>query len=334
MLYATLAIYLVFCWIDRLGNWYQVIMPAYLLIVLGLAVAATGLWQRVLFTAGRPALEMTPRAVIIVALCGLIAYRFTLSLPGADSAGRPGDVGLDPGWAIIADDPPTGAAVLGTRDDLLALNYLTQVWGVRPDVQPVGAPQAQEVLATGRTLLSTVSAVPIVQQEVAADARFASASLTLVEVRTGPQREVPSPEIPLDMPVGDGLTLLGASPWRPTVHPALPRQFHPGTYLSLYWQATAPISHDWAISLRPTRGGAFIFVGDQLVQTDRAHPVQGTYPTTRWEPGEVVRDDYRVPVPPDQPADGLAVIVYRPLPEGGFQNLAELRIPVVPTALK
>ena len=29
MLYGTLAIYLVFCWIDRLGNWYQVIMPAY-----------------------------------------------------------------------------------------------------------------------------------------------------------------------------------------------------------------------------------------------------------------------------------------------------------------
>ena len=37
-LYGTLAIYLVFCWIDRFGNWFQVIIPAYPLVVIGFAV--------------------------------------------------------------------------------------------------------------------------------------------------------------------------------------------------------------------------------------------------------------------------------------------------------
>jgi len=332
LIYGTLVIYLVVCFIDRLGNWYQVIMPAYPLIVLGMAIGASHSGRR--GSASVPARGATTegsplrRMLIVLALCGLVVYRFALSLPRADSAGRPEDVGLNPGWAIIADDPPAGAAIIGTRDELLALDYLTQVWEVRPDLQPVGAPQAREALATGRLLLSTVGAVPIVQQEVAADTRFASAGVMLVEVRTGPQRDIPKLEMSLNVPVGDGLALLGVSRWQPAVHPALPRQFYPSTLLSLYWRATGPISHDWAISLRPTRGGVFIYTGDQLVQTDRAHPVQGTYPTTRWEPGEVVRDDYNVPMPPDQPVDGLAVIVYRPLLEGGFQNLAELHIPI------
>ncbi len=39
---AILAIYLVFCWIDRLGNWFQVIMPAYALLAVGLPRARRG----------------------------------------------------------------------------------------------------------------------------------------------------------------------------------------------------------------------------------------------------------------------------------------------------
>ncbi len=325
LIYSSLVIYLVFCFIDRLGNWYQVIMPAYPLIILGVAVVATDLWRR--WSPGRKAI---PQALIVVALGALIVYRFALSLPGADSSGRPGDVGLDPGWAVIADDPPAGAAVLGTRDEFLALNYLTQIWGVRPDLQPVGAVQAREVLAAGRLLLSTVAAVPIVQAEVLPEARFASAGVSLVEVRAEPRWASPSLDVSLQIAAGDGLVLLGVRRWQPAVHPALPERFRPSPRLSLYWQAAGPIVHDWAISLRPTRGGAFIFLGDRLVQSDRAHPVQGTYPTSRWLPGEVVRDDYVVPDVPDQPADGVTVIVYRALPGGGFENLAELPLPISP----
>ncbi len=325
LIYGSLAIYLVFCFIDRLGNWYQVIMPAYPLVVMGAAVAMAELWRR-----WPPGWALIGRAALLLALGGLVAYRVALSLPEADSSGRAGDEGLDPGWVIIADDPPARAAILGTRDELLALQYLTQVWGVRSDLRPVTTAQAREVLAREGLLYSTVRAVPIVQAEVKADARFSSAGVTLVAVRAEPQRELPAPEIRLMQSVGDGLRLLGVSRWQPAAPPALPERFRPRPRWTLYWQAEGPIAQDWSVSVRPTRGGAFLFVGDRLVQTDRAHPVQGAYPTSRWQPGEVVRDDYELPPLSDSAADGLAVIVYRSLPEGGFQNLAELRIPMVP----
>lgn len=75
---------------------------------------------------------------------------------------------------------------------------------------------------------------------------------------------------------------------------------------------------DYSISIRPTRGGELILVGGELLQEDHAHPVWGWYPTSRWLPGEVVRDDYLIP---DSPAhDGLMVIVYWRI-NGGFENL-------------
>ena len=96
----------------------------------------------------------------------------------------------------------------------------------------------------------------------------------------------------------------------------------------LYWQATAPITHDWSISLRPTRGGAPILSDGQVVQVDHTHPAQGVYPTSRWTPGEVVRDEYIIPPTSGQSLDGFLVIVYRALPEGGFVNAAEISLPL------
>ncbi len=47
VLYASLALYLVVSWIDRLGNWYQVIMPMYGLLALGIGAGADWLERRV-----------------------------------------------------------------------------------------------------------------------------------------------------------------------------------------------------------------------------------------------------------------------------------------------
>lgn len=317
MIYATLALYLAVCFIDRLGNWYQVIMPAYPLILLG--VAALGArWSRIPLA----------RSAFLAALGVLVVYRFALSLPGADSRGRAGDTALDPGWAIVAEDPPAGAAILGVQDELLALDYLTAIWGVRPDVRPAGAKEAARLLDQGRVVLSTISAVPIVQQEVDPAARFTAAGVNLVTVRREPETASPPLQMPVHHATDDGLVLLGASLRQPARHPALPAAFVPSQRIVLYWQAAAPIAHDWSISLRPTRGGAPILSDGQVVQIDHAHPAQGVYPTSRWTPGEVVRDEYIIPPTSGQSFDGFLVIVYRALPEGGFVNAAEISLPL------
>ena len=137
MLYATLAIYLAFCWIDRLGNWFQVIMPAYALLAVGLGAGAGWLWRRIGERGASGRGVRVARGAIILGLAALVIYRGTVSYPRADSSRRAEDTGLLPGWAILADDPPAGTAVLGTLGETLALNYLTEIWGVRPDVRSV-----------------------------------------------------------------------------------------------------------------------------------------------------------------------------------------------------
>ena len=50
--------------------------------------------------------------------------------------------------------------MLGTLGETLALNYLTEIWGVRPDVRSVTSAQAQKLLAEGAPLAVTEAALP------------------------------------------------------------------------------------------------------------------------------------------------------------------------------
>ena len=184
-LYATIAVYLVFCWIDRLGNWYQVVMPVYALLALGLAAGAGWLTDR-----------YRSRAVyagILVAFAALAVYRGVTSFPLADSSNRPDDTALAPGWAILADDPPEGTPVLGTLPETLSLNYLTQIWGVRPDVRTITSRDAAALLPRERVAV-TQSALPIVPVEVSPDPRYTAIGRTLALISPDPSAE-PAPDL-------------------------------------------------------------------------------------------------------------------------------------------
>lgn len=94
-----------------------------------------------------------------------------------------------------------------------------------------------------------------------------------------------SPAIPRDDAWENGLRLLG--------HSALPAALTPGTPLTatLTWSATAPL---------PANLTAFVHLlgpdGAIVAQSDRA-PEGGFYPTSAWQPGETVSDDYRLDLP-------------------------------------
>jgi hypothetical protein len=53
---------------------------------------------------------------------------------------------------------------------------------------------------------------------------------------------------------------------------------------------------------------------------DRAQPVFGFYPMSRWQPGEVVMDAYPFRLPPAAAPDTVIVILYRQTADG-FENL-------------
>ncbi len=109
---STLLLYAAFSFVDRLGNWYQVVMPAHALLVVTFGVTVDRL---------RQAIDRTPRrrwqpimlGLLIVGLVALVAVRFDRSWPQANQRNRPDDTALAAGRAILADQPAPGRRCAG-----------------------------------------------------------------------------------------------------------------------------------------------------------------------------------------------------------------------------
>ncbi len=89
----------------------------------------------------------------------------------------------------------------------------------------------------------------------------------------------------------DNILLLGADPIGCC-------EYHPGDiiYLELWWTAEKnPPANNWTIftHLLDSQG--------RLVTGDDGEPGQGSYPTVRWHPGELVVTEYQLFIPADAP---------------------------------
>ncbi|MEZ4767771.1 MAG: DUF2723 domain-containing protein [Caldilineales bacterium] len=318
----TVLIYLAFSFVDRLGNWFQVIMPVYAVLVATFMVAAGELWRWLAVRLERrgPRWRSSVALLLCLLFVGLIAARAAQNWPAANQRNRADDTALLPGRAILADEPLPGAAVLGVTDEALSLRYLTDIWGMRRDITAVTSDEARQILGqANRPLFVTRAAVPILREEVSAAAPLSSAGRQLIAVLPAPRMDLPSTATAVSHTLGDGLSLagyeLGAS------------EDGGGVHLRLYWRADDLISHDWSVSVRPLDdGGPIGQPGGGIVQVDAANPVQGAYPTSRWSAGEVVADDYFVAVPDGVQADGVEVVVYRQIGGGAFEDLAVVRL--------
>ena len=128
----------------------------------------------------------------------------------------------------------------------------------------------------------------------------------------------------IDEPVTEGVTLHGyAIAPSPTGAPVYDGP--PGLDVTLFWTlADGTWPDELAISVRPTLGGAFLPNPDDpgaILQQDAPAPARGMMVATS-APAQVA-DAYRFPGAQD--ADGLMIIVYRPV-DGGFENVAEIRV--------
>lgn len=294
----TLAVYLAFGYIDRYGNWYQVIMPIYPLVLLGFAAALTWLWERI---QGR--WSMIGRGTLVAGLLALVAVRLIVNWPRADQSGRPDDDAIPLARALLADRPSPGAWLYGTSDEYAALMYVTSIWGERRDVTPATTAEVRQWLtsADARPLYVTRGAIQLCKDEVGLDAPLWAAGKHLIEVLREPRTDVPSDASNLDWEIYPGLQLAGIQDLSDSAN-----ELH----IALYWRATASLEPA-AVSVRPIQAGSFLAQGDQLVAQDH-QPVWNAYPFAQWRLGEVVRDDYVIPLPAGTTPDGVRVILYRP----------------------
>lgn len=122
--------------------------------------------------------------------------------------------------------------------------------------------------------------------------------------RTRPER-VPlptQPEVPIDAILGNSIRLTGYTLQPSPSQFTAPDNFNyplPGKasnlHLTLFWQALRPISTDYTVflHLRNSEGGT-------ITQRDGLS-LDGTYPTSRWQPSETVLDPFTLSLPADLP---------------------------------
>jgi hypothetical protein len=143
----------------------------------------------------------------------------------------------------------------------------------------------------------------------------------LIRLADGPITTLDPAATPVEIKFGDKLSVRG---WEviPTGDTAAATLWQ----LALYWQAAAPMEADYTISVRPLVRGQLIMNGAEPIIQDH-QPVWGAYPTSRWLPGELVRDVYALPLPPGLEPEAAQIVIYQTT-AAGFENLGEAVLPL------
>ena len=195
-----------------------------------------------------------------------------------------------------------GGKVVGQRDaEPVGGARLTTTWeegeGVEDNygvlVEPGTSPGRAE-LEVGMYDLETGERLPVLEGGELVDTRVLLGAIQIERVASPPPIEALRMEHLAGAELGP-LRLLGYDLCR-LGQPCEGREiFHPGdvVHLSLYWQAAEKPSRDVTLSLR--------LVGDEgeVIASRQGGPVDGRYPVTEWEAGEVVRDQHHIFLPSD-----------------------------------
>jgi len=323
-LYSTLLIYLVFCWGYRFGNWFQVIIPAYPIFIIGVAAGVAKILSAIEENRTRSASRFALYAANLF-LASFLLYRFFFSLPDANQRNQPDDTGLNPGWAILTDQPARPAVISSVFEERVALDYLRIVWDAAGEVYPTVAGEFRPVEdspAEELSLYITRDAVATAPDAIRSEGMFPQAAgEQLIALRSAPQTELPPAATPVNLNFGGKLELVG---WERVEAGAQASIEIANWQIVLYWRVPAPLSHDYTMSVRPLMNGQLLVLDEQPLIQDH-QPVWGVYPTGRWQPGEIVRDVYALPLPAGVVPDQVQIVIYRAT-DTGFENLADQTI--------
>jgi hypothetical protein len=194
------------------------------------------------------------------------------------------DYGLD----MLQQPLPQNSTIVGLVGEMTLLRYFQQTEQLRPDVETVAADKEPERLAAVEKLLTEGKTVYLTRELPGAAEHWSlSAEGPLIRVNPQPVTTPPLMDKVINQPVTLQITLLGYT----LSHPPHTGGSLPPLRLTVYWQATAPLTTSLKVSAR------LIDPTGQAAAAADAAPVHFAYPTTAWRPGEVVVDVYDLTAP-------------------------------------
>jgi hypothetical protein len=109
-----------------------------------------------------------------------------------------------------------------------------------------------------------------------------------------------TPQYPLNQPLGDSpaLILLGYD----LTQSLRPSDGQSNLQLTLYWRSESPLPLNYTTFVH-LRNAA----GETVAQKDQP-PLNGAYPTSLWEPGEIIADEITIPIPDNLPAGSYSLV--------------------------
>ncbi len=208
-------------------------------------------------------------------------------------------------------------------DDYWSLAYAQTYEGYYPDLNVVHHDKNFVAIVSNGDHLLTLSQTFYQRSLEWWEGMLGSVYLTsvapeVVEIQTTPKINVPLPENIL-LNLGNGIVIQDADlVWKDsdTLH------------LTVNWQAQQDELDNYSIAVHLVAQDPPIGPQDILLQADSNHPVNGWYPSSLWQAGEVVTDHFLLDVPAGTAAIAVRVSMYQALSDGSFENSQWLSLPI------
>jgi hypothetical protein len=101
-------------------------------------------------------------------------------------------------------------------------------------------------------------------------------------------------------------------------------------WLTVFWENGSSVQEDYSVAVHLVAADPPTGAQDILDQADQAHPVEGWYPVSRWQNGEIVRDMFSLDVPVDAVPVAVRISMYQVGDDGQFYNTEWLSLEMPP----
>jgi hypothetical protein len=267
-------------------------IPAHLVMALWIGLGA---WATARLVGRRLNREGAALSLAVV-LLALLPLSLVIRHGPAIDRSRPNPL-EDWGRHVLGLALDDGAAILADSEKVAPLYYLQQTEAIRPDLEIIVLPTEELYRSEVDRRLAAGQAVYLARfvprlEGICHLRSVPQAGGQLIEVSRDPLTSVPALEESLDIRLGPAIRLIGLEPALDGWLTAYPDPFR----ITLYWTADSPVGGIYQVWLRLVDKR-----GQPQWRSGGVHPAGNDYPTSAWQPGEIVPDSHDFIVPAGLP---------------------------------